>query len=73
MSDTEIIESFFVTNIHLLCIGLITLSIGFLCCQKVNESESESESESENDRDNKINNIIIIKNLELPPPYKPER
>jgi len=63
MSDSETIEYLFVSNIHLICIGLIALSMSFLCCQKFNENENENESENLNNN--------IIKNLELPPPYKP--
>ena len=68
MSDTENIEYLFVSNIHLICIGLIALSMSFLCCQKLGDYENENEIVNENVN----NNIIIIKNLELPPPYKPE-
>ncbi len=62
MSDTETVEYLFVSNIHLICIGLIALSMSFLCCQKLGDDDDE----------NVNNNIIIIKNLELPPPYKSE-
>jgi hypothetical protein len=57
MSYTETIEYLFVNNIHLICIGLIGLSMSFLCCQKLGDDD---ENENKN------------KNLELPPPYKPE-
>jgi hypothetical protein len=70
MFNTENIEYIFVSNIHLICIGLIALSMSFLCCQKLGDDEDENENENINENIN--NNIIIIKNLELPPPYKPE-
>lgn len=58
MSYTETIEYLFCSNIHLICIGLIGLSMSFLCCQKLGDDDDENENKN--------------KNLELPPPYKPE-
>jgi hypothetical protein len=67
MSDTETVEYLFVSNIHLICIGVIALSMSFLCCQKLGDDDDENVNLNKNENENNI-----IKNLELPPPYKPE-
>jgi len=69
MFNTENIEYLFMTNIHLICIGLIALSMSFLCCQKLGDDD---ENVNLNEIENENINNNIIKNLELPPPYKPK-